>query len=170
MVIISDSREKAGFEYDFSSYGVETIVRKLGCGDYSYQLGEDIITLDRKRNSGELCSNLYKEYKRFSAEMARMELIEHSFILCEFSLQTLLEFPINSGIPPRYHKRVRGSGLGMLKKLETFRERHGVRTLFCENRFEAQQLCYDILRSIYDGTPLDFVDNYALGENYDGTL
>ena len=89
--------------------------------------------------------------------MERMELITHSFIICEFSLQTLMQFPLYSGIPPRYHRRVRGSGEGMLKKLETFKERHGVTTIFCENRIEAQQLSFDILKAVYNNESLDFL-------------
>lgn len=86
-MIICDTREQRNehiLEY-FERNGIEYRIQKLDTGDYMLE-GEECLTIDRKRNLGELCSNLFsRDRGRFWREVRRADeqgmkmivLIEH---------------------------------------------------------------------------------------------
>lgn len=85
--IIVDTREKkyAHIAAYFQEKGVEVIHEKLDVGDY--MTGHDSkISVDRKQNLAEICSNLSHSRRRFEAECQRAKeagiklvvLVEHS--------------------------------------------------------------------------------------------
>ena len=59
--------------------------------------------------------------------------------LNEFSIDDLMNFPENSGIPKKQLQYVRMNGKFMWKKLCEYQENHGVQVVFCDDRYSAQE-------------------------------
>lgn len=97
MKIIIDTREKQPWTFTKKSWPAGTIVARLKTGDYSIEGYEHLISIDRKKSTAEICNNLFST--RFERELERMAALNFSYIICEFPLTYILEFPKMSGIP-----------------------------------------------------------------------
>lgn len=99
--VIRDTREQEGYGWVFpkdeKTRCEGTIDHCLPTADYSLLGYEDIFIIERKHSTGELANNLFQD--RFEDELTRMEYFEHRFIICEFTLQDVFDFPARSGIP-----------------------------------------------------------------------
>lgn len=97
--VVRDSREKEGNGWWFpeSDRCIGTVVSKLDTGDYSIEGLENILTIERKQNSAEFAQNITE--KRFDRELERMEQFQYGFMILEFSMHDILNFPKNSTIP-----------------------------------------------------------------------
>ena len=62
---------------------------------------------------------------------------KHKFILLEFTLKDLVEFPDNTRIPESQKKKVRISGKYMLKMLMEFQLRRDIHIMFCGDKYNA---------------------------------
>ena len=60
------------------------------------------------------------------------------YILCEFSIDDLMNFPQNSGIPKKQLQYVRMNGKFMWKKLCEYQEQSGVEVVFCDSKLDAE--------------------------------
>ena len=113
------------------------IERKLDTGDYSIEGLEEKICVDRKASPEELATNLGQKKNAFMNEIERMKTFRHKFILLEFSLQDLVEFPEGSRIPESQKAKVKISGKYMLKMLMEFQLKHNIHVVFCGNKYNA---------------------------------
>ena len=91
--IIVDTREQKPWQ--FNEYA--TAVRKLDTGDYSVEGLENILCIERKRSVSEIANNITES--RFKDVLSRMSKYRFPFILLEFDLQDVLNFPVGSEIP-----------------------------------------------------------------------
>tara|TARA_Y100000361_G_scaffold24571_1_gene19625 strand:- start:182 stop:667 length:486 start_codon:yes stop_codon:yes gene_type:complete len=135
--VIKDTREQEG--YYFSKYDKceGMIERKLDTGDYSIEGLEEKICVERKASPEELATNLGQKKNAFMNEIERMKTFRHKFILLEFSLQDLVEFPEGSRIPESQKAKVKISGKYMLKMLMEFQLKHNIHVIFCGNKYNA---------------------------------
>tara|TARA_R100001198_G_C5150413_1_gene160122 strand:+ start:69 stop:554 length:486 start_codon:yes stop_codon:yes gene_type:complete len=135
--VIKDTREQEG--YYFSKYDKceGMIERKLDTGDYSIEGLEEKICVERKASPEELATNLGQKKNAFMNEIERMKTFRHKFILLEFSLQDLVEFPEGSRIPESQKAKVKISGKYMLKMLMEFQLKHNIHVVFCGNKYNA---------------------------------
>ena len=135
--VIKDTREQEG--YYFSKYDKceGMIERKLDTGDYSIEGLEEKICVERKASPEELATNLGQKKNAFMNEIERMKAFRHKFILLEFSLQDLVEFPEGSRIPESQKAKVKISGKYMLKMLMEFQLKHNIHVVFCGNKYNA---------------------------------
>tara|TARA_R100001230_G_C5577927_1_gene97741 strand:+ start:69 stop:554 length:486 start_codon:yes stop_codon:yes gene_type:complete len=135
--VIKDTREQEG--YYFSKYDKceGMIERKLDTGDYSIEGLEEKICVERKASPEELATNLGQKKNAFMNEIERMKAFRHKFILLEFSLQDLVEFPEGSRIPESQKAKVKISGKYMLKMLMEFQLKHNIHVIFCGNKYNA---------------------------------
>tara|TARA_R110002020_G_scaffold81578_1_gene202460 strand:+ start:1903 stop:2388 length:486 start_codon:yes stop_codon:yes gene_type:complete len=135
--VIKDTREQEG--YYFSKYDKceGMIERKLDTGDYSIEGLEEKICVERKASPEELATNLGQKKNAFMNEIGRMKTFRHKFILLEFSLQDLVEFPEGSRIPESQKAKVKISGKYMLKMLMEFQLKHNIHVVFCGNKHNA---------------------------------
>lgn len=154
--IIQDTREQIPLDFSFfeECEGVEK--RKVDTGDYSMVGYEDKVFIERKRNSGELSINLGVDKDRFYRELDRTQDIPFKYIVCEFSVNDLLEFPKNSGIPKDKWSKLRFNGkalYGLCKKIE---EQYGIRFVFCDNRHDAAEQIIMIFKQVYESNNVGF--------------
>lgn len=116
--IIKDSREKAGHGFEFrKSTNCTGMVRKaLKTGDYTLTGLEDVVCIERKESTSEICSNLCKpDLIRFEKELARMATFKMAVIILEFDMDDLLAFPRGSGIPAGKQRFIKARGPYLLK-------------------------------------------------------
>lgn len=138
-VIIQDTREKNGWNFEPYEECQAVLSQGLKTGDYTLEGLETSLCIERKASSGELSMNLGKKGKQFAAEIDRMSSFRWAYIICEFSIDDLMSFPARSTIPPRRWKYLRMNGKFMWRKLCEYKENFGIVTLFCENKQEAEE-------------------------------
>ena len=141
--IIVDTREKE--PYTFYGEDVELHHQKLDTADYTLVGFEDRLAIERKKSVSEISQNLISS--RFTKELKRMTEIPHSFIVCEFSLQQLIDFPVGANLPPKVFKKIKISGKFLLRRIcELMTEFSNVKVLFCDNRYLAEEITLSILK------------------------
>lgn len=150
--VIKDTREQDGYTFDkfhgkyFSCNGM--IERKLDTGDYSLLGFEDKLCIERKASVSELAGNLGKDKKRFMAEIDRMTDFDFKFLVLEFSLEDVMNFPEGSDIPESKWSQIRITNKYMLKMLIEFQMYDRIHVIFCGNRKNAKLVVNSILKRV----------------------
>ena len=140
--IVQDTREQA--PWDFSFHDIPVRISGLKTGDYSLVGFEDILCVERKASTAEVALNIGKKKKAFDAEMLRMSHFKHKYIICEFSVANLLEFPKNSGIPRSQLSKVRISSAYIVKCLNEYSDKYGIEVIFAGCRENAIEIAMEI--------------------------
>ena len=109
-VVIQDTREKNGWNFDIYDSCVGTLSKGLKTGDYTIEGREDFLIIERKATTAELALNLGKKRVQFEAELERMMSFQYPYIVCEFSESRLMQFPRGSSIPKRRWRYLRMNG------------------------------------------------------------
>ena len=150
--IIKDTREQEGYTFEprKSRYHVckGMVVRKLDTGDYSLEGLEDKVCIERKASVVELANNVGHDQVRFLKEIERMKEFPHRFIILEFSLSDLMNFPEGSSIPEEDWKKLKVTNKFMLKMLMEFQMYQDIHVLFCDNKKNAKWAVLSILKRI----------------------
>jgi len=121
--IIVDTREKTPWEFENS------VSRKLDVGDYSIEGYESILAVERKATTSEFARNINES--RFLDVLDRLDSIRYGFIICEFTMDDVLSFPRNSGIPQKLWNTVRVHPNYILKCILEYQMRYNVNILMC---------------------------------------
>ena len=121
-IILKDTREKQGWDFESSEKCEAQIDIGLKTGDYTLEGLETSLCIERKASTGELAMNLGKKRKTFEAEIERMSHFRWAYIICEFSIDDLMMFPERSGIPQSKWRFIRMNGKFMWKKLREYEE------------------------------------------------
>jgi hypothetical protein len=117
--IIVDTREQIKWEFDKCDWVEGVKDKKLEQGDYSIEGFESLVSIERKRSTGEIATNLFE--KRFENELERLsDCVKHPFIICEFDFMQLRIFPEMSTIPRFRWKYLRVTPFLLLKGISTF--------------------------------------------------
>ena len=150
--IVRDTREKVDF-WDFSYAGHDMIDSALKSGDYSLEGYEDQISIERKKSTGELSGNLGIKIKQFRNELERLRSYKVKYVLCEFSISDVLNFPQNSGIPKKLWSKLRMSGAYMSKLIQELSDEYDIIFLFCDDKTCAEETAIQIFK--------EFIDKYG---------
>lgn len=150
MIIIQDTREKPDFAWDFSFYGHDKKIKGLKTGDYSVEGFEDRLSIERKRNTGEISINLGVKWKQFSNELLRMCLFDHKVIIFEFPESDLDIFPVNSGIPERKWSKLRMSPNFLKQRLYSIKDIYDIDIVFCRSKESAEEYAFNFLKEAYE--------------------
>lgn len=141
--IIVDTREQIPWEFGFHT----TSRRKLDTGDYAIEGMEDLLCIERKQSVSEIANNITE--KRFPAFLERMGAFHHKFILCEFSLDDVYNFPRGSDIPERLWPKLKITNNYILRCLIEMALNHDIHICYCGDSEAAERLCVQIMRRIY---------------------
>jgi hypothetical protein len=116
-MIIRDTREKEkkGWQWRKSLYCEGTVDETMKTGDYTLQGYEGVLTIERKGRISEFAKNVNEV--RFVKELERMTQFKHAYVILEFTMRDLLNYPIGSGIPRYKWKYLKFKGPFILKKL-----------------------------------------------------
>ena len=157
--IIKDTREKQGYTFAASRTKYHAckgmVVRKLDTGDYSVEGLEDKVCIERKASVVELANNVGVSRRRFDAEIERMKEFPHRFLVLEFSLTDLMDFPEGSDVPDREIKKLRITNKYMLRYLMELQINHGVNVIFCDSKKNAKWTVLSILKRINEKYSLE---------------
>lgn len=146
MKIIRDSREQKGWNFEDCSSCSEVIDQKLETGDYCIFGMEEILCIERKASVAELAACISKT--RFKNELLRMEKIPHRYLILEFSLQDVVDFPNNSSIPKHRWNQLRISSKFIIKRLSEIAVIHNIHVVFCDNKQAAKNFSVSIMKEI----------------------
>ena len=147
MKIIRDTRERNGWEFPFRE--VEIVSRKLDFGDYTTDILEDFVVIERKATATEIANNLGTKIckERFYREFDRMKHIRKAYIVCEFPESSVYEFPYNSGMSSAQMSKVRMNGKYLRRLIGNIEQDYSnIEVVFCSNRDEAENFTYETLQ------------------------
>lgn len=146
MIIQQDTRQKQKHHLNkekwFEEHGIKIVNSKCIVGDYIIP-SDGSISVDTKKDIGELYQNLIQQHSRFAAEAALAEELGIKlYILCENEEGITKIEDIISWVNPQYFvylKRQRqgikckppASNQTLLKIMKTMEKKYGVTFLFC---------------------------------------
>jgi len=140
-VVVRDTREKnqtdkmeeQGWKWKKSKYCAGTVTRTLTTGDYTLEIDgkslEDYVTIERKGSISEWAKNVTEA--RFERELVRLDGIQHPWILLEFNMTDVLNYPVGSGIPKSKWRYLKFRGPFILKKMTEMLRDHRVNIMLC---------------------------------------
>jgi len=164
LTLAIDSREKHPW-----TPMMETEVIKLDEGDYclkelleyEQRTGKKTIRIERKASPGELAINLGKLIDTFEREVKRLAEYDEKYLICEFTLDELAEFPKNSNLPENilYKKNAKGrkiknlrmNGKFMLVRLDHLYRTYDLQIIYAGNKDNACNIAIDLLMKYYNG-------------------
>ena len=150
--VIKDTREQDGYTFEkfngryASCNGM--VVRKLDTGDYSLVGLEDKVCIERKGRVSELAINLGKDKYRFMREIERMKEFPFRFLILEFSLEDVMDFPERSDIPEEKWDSIKVTNKYMLKMLIEFQMYDNIHVIFCGSKKNAKLVVNSILKRV----------------------
>lgn len=142
--IIVDTREQMPWEFGFHN----TAKRKLDTGDYSMEGFESLFTIERKKSVSEIANNLSES--RFKDVLERLGQIPHSFMIMEFSVDEIYQFPVGSDVPKKMWDKLRISGNYIMKCLIEAQLNYNIHILFCDDAENAERVAVSIMKRIYE--------------------
>jgi len=148
MHVIVDTREK--INWDFTVYNITQESKKLTAGDYSLLGYEKSISIERKRSTGEIYNNLFKDFKVFKNELAILKDYKVKYIICEFPMANIYTFPERSTIPKYLWSKLKCSSKLFSAKIEEVSSTYEIPFLFCTSPIDAQQKALYILKEFYE--------------------
>ena len=163
MIIIADTREQK--PWSFMDHDVER--KSLKEGDYTTKellklektTGRKTVRIERKASTSELAGNLGTNLVRFEKEMDKLLDYEEKYIICEFSMMDVLQFPKNSGIPRHqmYKKNKAGKFIYKIKmtpdmllsKIEYITNIYEIEFIYAGDRANAMVIAQEILENAH---------------------
>ena len=170
MIIQQDTRQKLKHHLNkekwFEKHGIKIVHSKMLVGDYCIP-SDGSISVDTKKDIGELYSNLIQQHKRFAAECQLAdELGINLYVLVENEDGIKSKDDIMKWRNPQYFvymKRVRegakvkppASNLTLKKIMASMERKYGVTFLFC-SPIESAEIIYRLLLKVEDNEPTPF--------------
>lgn len=142
--VIIDTREQIPWEFEqFSSAS-----HKLDTGDYSIEGLENIFAIERKKTVSEIAQNLSES--RFKDVLERLSKLKYKYMLCEFSIDDILKYPVGSNIPKSKWQYLKITSQYILKKLTEIQVQYDIHIIFCGDRHSARQYAQSLMKRVYD--------------------
>ena len=71
-----------------------------------------------------------------------------AYIVCEFSIDDIMSFPENSGIPKKRWQYMRMNGKFIWRRVRELEEKYNVVFLFCETKVDAEERVFRIFDEV----------------------
>lgn len=138
-LVLSDSREQKGWHFNKSKFcdGTETVT--LPTGDYTIQGMEKHFTIERKGSSSEFYGNLFED--RWERELERLEEFKFPFVILEFSLSDIVNFPRGSSIPKYKWGKFRNKGPYFLRRFMQYQMKYKTKFILAGSKGHDAALC-----------------------------
>lgn len=146
--IIRDTREQTPWEFHYEHTVAEEI-GTLKTGDYAVKGMEDKLVIERKGCIEEFAGNLGRDYARFARELARMSSYQHAFIICEFPLKDLIEYPYHRP-NEKLQKESRITGKYLLKVIMEIQLKYNVNIIFAGSKYFANKAALSLMKRTYE--------------------
>lgn len=126
--VIRDSREQDGWTFPVDDNCEGTVVAGLKTGDYTLKGFEKTFVIERKGCVSEFATNLMED--RFERELERLDSFLHPFIILEFQIENMFNFPKDSGIPLHMQGRIKVKPKFLIKRLNQILVCHKTKVIF----------------------------------------
>lgn len=150
MIILCDRREKEPFNFSFFNEVTEYKKATLKTGDYTMQDYQNILCIERKKNTGEICINLGIKWKTFQKELERIKVIPYRYLVCEFLETDFNMFPEHSGIPNNKWPFLKMNKNFLKSRFYEVIDKYQITPIFSSNKQEAEQKTIEIFKYIKD--------------------
>ena len=145
--ILVDDREKMPWNLAKNcKYIQHSTVARLLVGDYTIVGLEDRLCIERKRTATEFANNVFD--KNFRLELERMQKFLYRFIIFEFDLQNIIDFPAGSSIPAEKLAQVRVTGQYMMRFISEIETVYHIPVLICGSESNARFMVANIMRRV----------------------
>tara|TARA_B100000959_G_C14833851_1_gene563056 strand:+ start:370 stop:855 length:486 start_codon:yes stop_codon:yes gene_type:complete len=141
-LVYRDTREKDGWEFTQSGYCAGTEEKAIKTGDYTLYGYEQHLCIERKGSVTELAMNITQP--RFERELERMQEIPWRYIILEFDMHNVVEFPRGTKIPAYKKKFMKVRGPFLLKRILELQKQYDVPFVFCGKY--AKEVCSSIFK------------------------
>lgn len=123
-----DTREQYYWDFPEDKYCEGSIFEKVDTGDYTIKGLEHLLTIERKATVCELANNITQD--RFFREMDRMRPLKFKFLVLEFEMSDVFQFPNVECMPKHIRKKSRIGGKFIMQKLNDIQIDYGVSVNF----------------------------------------
>ena len=141
--IIIDTREQQ--PWLFENYAQAN--RKLDAGDYSIEGLETVLSIERKKSVSEIANNIVEP--RFKDAISRLAQLKYSFLLLEFDIEDVLNYPVGSTLPRKLWDKVKVSPSFLMKHVLDWQIVHNIHVMFCGDSLSANKTAEYILKKVY---------------------
>jgi hypothetical protein len=142
--IIIDTREQIPWEFGLHT----TSKNKLDAGDYSIEGFEHLFTIERKKSVGEIANNITED--RFKRSLERISKIKHKFMLMEFDLEDVYNYPVGSEVPKKFWEKLKINNKYILKYLSEIQVLYDIHIVYCGCSENAEKLAVSLMKRIYE--------------------
>ena len=138
-IIKRETREKDNHGWYFPNQKKFQVVdTKLDTGDYTIAGFEKDFIIERKGSLSEFASNVNQA--RFHNELERLETFRWPFIILEFTMEDLWNWPLNCGIPKEKIKEINTTNKFLLLRLNEFCLRYKTKIILAGKQGEEEAL------------------------------
>jgi hypothetical protein len=141
-LVYRDTREKEGWEFSQSGHCAGTEEQTIKTGDYTLYGYENHLCIERKGSVSELAANITQD--RFERELERMKDFPWRYVLLEFNMKDVIEFPKGTKIPAYKKKYMKVRGPFYLKRILDLQKQYDVPFIFCGDY--AKEVCSSIFK------------------------
>lgn len=117
--VIKDTREKEGsWEFKPSERCNGMVIDTLRTGDYTLKDYETDFIIERKGKISEWAANINEA--RFTDELERLETFKWAYIILEFTIDDIMLWPTNSGVPKKDIHKIKTSKYFILQRINEY--------------------------------------------------
>lgn len=129
--VIRDTREKArkGWWWQEGPSCAGTVEQTLKTGDYTLEDYEDILSIERKGKLTEWAENITQA--RFFRELKRFDSFRFAFILLEFDIDDIVNYPKGTAIPMKMWSKLKIGGSFIMKRTLEISMLYKPKVIFC---------------------------------------
>lgn len=148
LIVLRDTREKDPWPVENSSFVANVIDITLPTGDYTLKGYEEMLCIERKKSITEFANNVVQD--RFVNELVRMQTFKYRYLILEFNMQAVLDFPNKCGLPPDKIKAIRVNSQFIMRFISEIQVKYGVHVLFCGDAKSAQYMAISLMRKVHE--------------------
>jgi len=144
--VIVDTKEKQPWTFDNDTQNISTKSHKLKTGDYSIEGLEEVLCIERKKSVAEFAQNITQA--RFENELIRMEQYKYRFIILEFDLRHIDDFPAN--LPLKVRQKIKITSSYIMRRISEIQIHNQIDVIPCSNRTYAEFVATNIIKRVYE--------------------
>jgi len=143
--VIQDTREQNPWK--FTDKCVEKVVsQKLDYGDYALQGYQNMLWIERKGSVSEIANNMFEE--RFERLLHNVADYPYKYIICEFSMDDVYNYPYRQGLPKSVIRKIRVRGKRIMSYLAHVSLEHYINIVYAYNANYAQHYATSLMKNM----------------------
>lgn len=144
--VLIDTREKKPLSFTDANIKSVTSI-KLDTGDYSLAGLEDKLFIERKSSFMEFYGNITE--KRFWNELDRTSTFKYKFLILEFDLDFVTNFPYGCGLPKSKIPYLKVSSSFIMSAITKILIKYDIKVIFAGNENNAIKIMERIFKDVY---------------------